>query len=695
MLLITWNTAGWSSTVRAIRESYGSVARFLHLTGADIICLQECKGSWEKLQSKPIEMGADDPPVSKRTLPKSAPSPLQGTSNLPGEGKSRDDGLMGENMQDWESFWSFSEKAHKGFNGVVTFVRKGLTLACDARPFDKDDLNDEGRVVVTHHSAFVLFNVYVPNARGSARSEYKKYFLHSLVAVMDRVRQTSKKPLIFVGDLNMTYRAEDAAWTLRRLDIGRMVELNRQSKVLPDDAWESTYPYLSKPALGRLMQGITQLLWRRALEIVRTANSSSSSSSSSSKKVDDRSSLATVKLDGEPRRDSSRSTAHTGVVSVDSRIRDESGKGASELQKELQIEQLRRLCLASTESNSAKKEFPCTPPSSQSNAGGSPSPTNPSITLEELYEAGFSSVFIDEISTNPHANSLPNRELYALTRYCGLPPHDDESIAFMDGLLNPHHALDSTPGMRDTFAMAGEGDFSSLVYCPCPFTCWDQSRNRRQMNEGTRLDYVLVDAELAPHVVLPTRTENNHPSSSPSFINHDVDPPRPLDEATFFTEFCGSARAEGVRRAMAGGLYPPAAFDRSGIPPLSRNALDIPFRGLPSTGLFITPPQFSDHIGMCVLFRPSIRLEPRADKILGASKCLYRPPVGLRAFMMKPLASGSASATNVEKKATNSAEGKLNFKLTNGEEVSDFQKEKKVKVEVCHEQNEVIDLDGV
>lgn len=33
----------------------------------------------------------------------------------------------------------------------------------------------------------------------------------------------------------------------------------------------------------------------------------------------------------------------------------------------------------------------------------------------------------------------------------------------------------------------------NLAICPCPYTCWDQSRNKRQTNEGTRIDYILID----------------------------------------------------------------------------------------------------------------------------------------------------------------------------------------------------------
>jgi len=64
----------------------------------------------------------------------------------------------------YESFWGFC-KVKKGYSGVVTYVRKGLTYAATNTIFDKKELDDEGRVVLTDHNDFILLNVYFPNAR--------------------------------------------------------------------------------------------------------------------------------------------------------------------------------------------------------------------------------------------------------------------------------------------------------------------------------------------------------------------------------------------------------------------------------------------------------------------------------------------------------------------------------------------------
>jgi exodeoxyribonuclease-3 len=51
----------------------------------------------------------------------------------------------------------------KGWSGVTTYCKKGLTQ--DAKnSFGIKKFDDEGRIVMTDHGTFVLFNVYFPNA---------------------------------------------------------------------------------------------------------------------------------------------------------------------------------------------------------------------------------------------------------------------------------------------------------------------------------------------------------------------------------------------------------------------------------------------------------------------------------------------------------------------------------------------------
>lgn len=81
----------------------------------------------------------------------------------------------------WDSFWAVC-KAKKGYAGVVTYVRRALTpFAADSRALGEAELDDEGRLVVTDHGEFVLFNVYAPNSGNEGvRFEYKLKFLAAM-----------------------------------------------------------------------------------------------------------------------------------------------------------------------------------------------------------------------------------------------------------------------------------------------------------------------------------------------------------------------------------------------------------------------------------------------------------------------------------------------------------------------------------
>ena len=119
----------------------------------------------------------------------------------------------------YDSFWAF-DVVNRGRNGVVTYARHGITRAVrTGLGFNTDDEEaqaggvdwtaEEGRVVQTDHSAFVLFNVYFPNAgRGDERLKYKLRFY---AAVEERVRRLRAhgRQVVVVGDVNTAHRPVD------------------------------------------------------------------------------------------------------------------------------------------------------------------------------------------------------------------------------------------------------------------------------------------------------------------------------------------------------------------------------------------------------------------------------------------------------------------------------------------------------
>ncbi|KPA81611.1 endonuclease/exonuclease protein-like protein [Leptomonas pyrrhocoris] len=661
MFLISWNVAGWASTSQAIRESYGSLHDFFACTGADIICLQECKGSSAKLSASPVDMGASDPPMNRRPAVRplarlAARSDDDRTAPPASLKTTLGGGGVNNGIEGWESFWSFSGKQHRGFNGVVTFARKGLTWCCDNQPFEEEEFNDEGRVVVTHHSAFVLVNVYVPNARGGARHDYKFGFLRALESVMEKLRRETKKPVMLVGDLNMTYRAFDGAWTLRRLHLGTLLQLEVFAAEKTEAEWAAALPHLPKAALQRVVNMITNYLCARVMEVAG-ANSEVGGGPKET------SSVPTPPYSPLSPPSSASAPGTTSVVAVDAEliVDDDTIDRAA----------LQRLC-----------EVLQTEGFSGSSGRMTQMYEAPPLSLRALYRAGFRTAYASEFAKS--FSCAHNNELYTVVRYCGLSPHSDASAGFMGRLLHLSLPTSSVsvlanrlpwetpasshlPGdgsgiadyshtrMFDSFLLTDDvirlhnsnqsNDSSSGTaldttimeelerpqlrpYCPCPYTVWDQSRNRRLENVGTRLDYILIDAALLSAVECRRETANNVLPSTES--TH-------ASRSEFFSEVQGSQFRDGVQRAMAGGAYPPAPFDGSGMPALAESARELCCAGLPSTGLFVTPPQFSDHIGVGLVLNLSrlggrSELVQRPGKLIEVHKCMYRPPVGLHTF---------------------------------------------------------------
>ena len=68
MLLISYNVAGWNTTLKLIRENYGSLSKWLDRHGCDILCLQEVKARCANISDEPGSWGAKEPGWEVRVL---------------------------------------------------------------------------------------------------------------------------------------------------------------------------------------------------------------------------------------------------------------------------------------------------------------------------------------------------------------------------------------------------------------------------------------------------------------------------------------------------------------------------------------------------------------------------------------------------------------------------------------------------
>ncbi|MFZ9887549.1 MAG: exodeoxyribonuclease III [Myxococcota bacterium] len=99
----------------------------------------------------------------------------------------------------------------KGYSGVATFWREGLSCDVVGRGFGEERFDNEGRILITDHGAFVLLNIYFPNGgSGEPRLRYKMDFYAAFHAYVDRLRAEGRE-VVVGGDYNTAHRDIDLA----------------------------------------------------------------------------------------------------------------------------------------------------------------------------------------------------------------------------------------------------------------------------------------------------------------------------------------------------------------------------------------------------------------------------------------------------------------------------------------------------
>ena len=105
------------------------------------------------------------------------------------------------------AYWNFPEK--KGYGGVATLCREKLVLVQNGFGIPRFDI--EGRVIISEHPGFKLFNIYFPN--GKKDETRLKFKLDFYDAFLDYVAplQAREERLIVCGDFNTAHKETDLA----------------------------------------------------------------------------------------------------------------------------------------------------------------------------------------------------------------------------------------------------------------------------------------------------------------------------------------------------------------------------------------------------------------------------------------------------------------------------------------------------
>lgn len=429
----------------------------------------------------------------------------------------------------YESFWSCCvDETKKGLNGVVTYARTGTVLSADAAPLCSPELDNQGRCVMTHHGTFVLFNVYVPCAGGGPASlGFKMKFLHALRRSMQKQRVEKGMPVILVGDLNIAFDRNDVFWKYRSVPVN---EILGHVATVPESDRNGLLPSWMTDLVKHWSSIETALSTKEVVSTV-TANSLT-------RETYNKFRLVVTVVEGEER----------GTNTTNNRRR--VFLGNHELTPDDCVRNYNFAAGYSYWDDELGEHVPAQEP----NAVGV-------AVLAELMakicHVAWTEATMREIA-DYHATSSSTKRLSPTRAWL----HD---VLHKDGMIDAFRHFYPTAQAR--------------------YTCWNQNKNHRYANEGTRIDYTLIDASLLSH----------------------------LKQGCPTLRCCRPVRGVGqdlceqsaLQASTANGLFQPASFDGGGISEASQQALDSQF-GPPHTGHVYTPPTFSDHIGVSVLLDDAI-----------------------------------------------------------------------------------------
>jgi exodeoxyribonuclease-3 len=110
----------------------------------------------------------------------------------------------------YHSAWHSASRA--GYSGVATLARNRPLFVSKGTPFERG----EGRVIVTEHGSFTLYNIYFPNGRqredgpDPERIAFKLEFYAALLDQLEEERSEGKN-LVIAGDWNTAHTELDLA----------------------------------------------------------------------------------------------------------------------------------------------------------------------------------------------------------------------------------------------------------------------------------------------------------------------------------------------------------------------------------------------------------------------------------------------------------------------------------------------------
>ncbi|MFK8057648.1 MAG: exodeoxyribonuclease III [Saprospiraceae bacterium] len=105
--------------------------------------------------------------------------------------------------------WTWHAAEKKGYSGVATFFKEGLSPKLIKAGCGIDTYDSEGRILRTDFEDFALLNCYFPSGTtGTTRQDVKMDFLRDFMPFLDEIRKEQPN-VIVVGDYNIAHTEND------------------------------------------------------------------------------------------------------------------------------------------------------------------------------------------------------------------------------------------------------------------------------------------------------------------------------------------------------------------------------------------------------------------------------------------------------------------------------------------------------
>ena len=156
------------------------------------------------------------------------------------ETKAHTDQLSSEILQDhgYKTYWHSGER--RGYSGVATFCKEEPLYVQEGLGIEKYDR--EGRVLLTEHDDFLLYNIYFPNGqKDDIRLQYKLDFYDDLLPIINE-QVDSGNNVIVTGDWNTAHHPIDLARPKENINTSGFMPIEREKlDIYVDDGWVDTF----------------------------------------------------------------------------------------------------------------------------------------------------------------------------------------------------------------------------------------------------------------------------------------------------------------------------------------------------------------------------------------------------------------------------------------------------------------------